>query len=125
MSAIQKQVEKKVFDRFREGGFRSLVKSAGLLKKIMSKMGVFENKEELEEKELVQITLGSESPVFNANGDLEYYLFVKSLNELTVASVSTPKLYNSSQTTRENSIVSSPKVELWKYYSPVGPPIAS
>ena len=122
MSAIQKQVEKKVFERFREGGFRSLVKSAGLLKKIMTKLGVFENKEELEEKELVQITLGSATSVFNANEDLEYYLFVKSINELIVTSVSSPKLYDSTQTKGENSIVSSPKVELWKYFSPVGPP---
>jgi len=88
----------------------------------MSKLGVFENKEKLEEKKLVQITLGSASPVFNANEDLEYYLFVKSLNELIVASVSSPKLYNSTQTRRENPILNSPKVELWKYYSPVGPP---
>ena len=125
MSAIQKQVEKKIFERFREGGFRSLVKSAGLLRKIMTKLGVFENKEdkeELEEKELVQITLGSASPVFNANEDLEYYLFVKSINELIVASVSSPKLYNSTQTKGEKPIVNSPHVELWKYYSPLGPP---
>lgn len=122
MSTIQKQVEKKVFERFRGGGFRSLVKSAELLKKIMTKLGVFENKEELEQKELVQIALGSASPVFNANEDLEYYLFFKSVNELIVASVSSPKLYNSTQTCRENPIVNSPKIELWKYYSPVGPP---
>ena len=125
MSSIQKQVEKKVFERFREGGFRSLVKSAGLLKKIMTKLGVFKNKEdkeELEEKELIQITLGSASPAFNANEDLEYYLFVKSVKELIVASVSSPRLYNSTQTRGESPIVKSPQVELWKYYSPVGPP---
>ena len=88
----------------------------------MAKLGVFENKEKLGEKDLVQITLGSASPVFNANEDLEYYLFVKNINELIVSSVSSPKLYNSTQTMGENSIVGSPKVELWKYYSPVGPP---
>ncbi len=123
MSAIQKQVERKVFERFREGGFKSLVKSAGLLKKIMSKLGVFETKEKGEERELVQITLGSASPVFNANEDLGYYLFVKSLNELLVVSVNSPKLYNSSQKKEENPAVASPQVELWKYYSPVGPPV--
>jgi len=123
MSAIQKQVERKVFERFRVGGFRSLVKSAGLLKKIMVKLGVFENNEKTEEKELVQITLGSASPVFSANEDLGYYLFVKSLNDLIVVSVNSPKLYNSTQTKHENPIVTSPQVELWKYYSPVGPPV--
>ncbi len=124
MSAIQKQVERKVFERFRVGGFRSLVKSANLLKKIMAKLGVFENKEKPEEKELVQITLGSASPVFNANEDLEYYLFVKGLDELLVVSVNSPKLYTSNQTKEENPILTSPQVELWKYYSPVGPPLA-
>lgn len=123
MSAIQKQVERKVFDRFRVGGFRSLVKSAGLLKKVMAKLGVFEKKEDREEKQLVQITLGSALSVFNANEDLSNYLFVKSLNELLVVSVNSPKLYNSSQTKDESSIVTSPQVELWKYYSPVGPPL--
>jgi len=125
MSAIQKQVEKRVFDRFRVAGFRSLVKSAGLLKKIMAKLGVFENKERPEEKKLIQITLGSASPVFNANNDLEYYLFVRNLNELVVVSISSPRLDNSSQPKRENPIVTSPQVELWKYYSPVGPPLAN
>ncbi len=125
MSAIQKQVEKRVFDRYRVAGFRSLVKSAGLLKKIMAKLGVFENKERLEEKKLIQITLGSASPVFNANNDLEYYFFVRNLNELVVVSISSPRLDNSSQPKRENPIVTSPQVELWKYYSPVGPPLAN
>ncbi len=122
MSAIQKQVERRVFERFRESGFRSLVKSAGLLKKIMTKLGVFKNNEKAEERELVQFTLGSASPVFSANEDLGYYLFVKNLNELIVTSVSSSKLYDSSQTKGENPIVTSPQVELWKYYSPVGPP---
>ena len=125
MSAIQKQVEKKVFDRFRVAGFRSLVKSAGLLKKIMAKLGVFEDSKRPEEKKLIQITLGSASPVFNANNDLGYYLFVKGLDELLVACVSSPKPYNPTQTKGESSTVSSPKVELWKYYSPVGPPVVT
>ena len=125
MSAIQKQVEKRVFDRFRVAGFRSLVKSAGLLKKIMAKLGVFEDRKRPEEKKLVQITLGSASPVFNANNDLGYYLFVKGLDELLVACVSSPKPYNPTQTKGESSTVSSPKVELWKYYSPVGPPVVT
>ena len=91
----------------------------------MTKLGVFENKEKGEEKKLVQITLGSASPVFNANEDFEYYLFVKGLNEFIVAFVSSPKLYDSTQTGCENFNVVTPKVELWKYYSPVGPPVVS
>ena len=58
----------------------------------MAKLGVLENNEKSEERELVQITLGSASPVFSANEDLGYYLFVKSLNELLVVSVNSPKL---------------------------------
>ena len=89
----------------------------------MTKLGVFEDEEKAEERELVQITLGSASAVFNANEDLGYYLFVKSLNELLVVSVNSPKLYNSTQAKRKNPVVTSPQVELWKYYSPVGPPV--
>ena len=123
MSAIQKQVERKVFERFRVEGFRSLVKSAGLLRKVMAKLGVFEYKEKPEERELVQITLGSASSVFNACEDLGYYFFVRNLNEILVVSVNSPKFYNSSKTKDEGSMVTSPQVELWKYYSPVGPPV--
>ena len=122
MSAIQKQVERKVFERFQVGGFRSLVKSVGLLRKIMAKLDVFESKEEPEGDELVQITLGSASQVFNANEDLEYYLLVKNLNEFLVVCVY-PDLYTTNQEKGENSSTSNfPTVELWKYYSPVGPP---
>ena len=126
MSTIQKQVKRKVFEKYKVDGFNSLVKSAGLLKILIAKLGVFENKEEPEEKEMVHITRGSARPVFNANEDLEYYLFVRNLNELIVFFVGTPDLYVTPQEKNETSSTrNSSRVELWKYYSPVGPPAAN
>lgn len=123
MSAIQKQVERKVFKRFQVGGFRSLVKSAGLLKTLMCKLRVFERKKEPEEKELVQVTLKSASQVLNTHKSLEHFLIVRDLQEFIVAFVCTPNLYLKNQ---EKNRPSSPKdlstIEMWKYYSPVGPP---
>ncbi len=68
------------------------------------------------------VLLWAKEELFNANEDLGYYLFVKSLNELLVVSVNSPKPYNSPKTKDKNPIVTSPQVELWKYYSPIGPP---
>ena len=42
MSTIHRQVERKVIQRFRVSGFESLVKSAGLLRKVMNKIGVLD-----------------------------------------------------------------------------------
>ncbi|TXT65416.1 MAG: hypothetical protein BAJALOKI1v1_430007 [Promethearchaeota archaeon] len=44
MSTIQSQVKRKLVDRFKIEGFESLVKSAGLIKSIMYKLGIFKRK---------------------------------------------------------------------------------
>ena len=72
MSTIQAQVKKNFFDRFKVQGFQSLMKSIDLLKKLLTKLQVIELEERQELKEtpktseIVEISLGSAHPIFNA-----------------------------------------------------------
>jgi hypothetical protein len=52
MSTIHSQVERKIFNALRIPGFKSLVKSADLLKKIMEKLGIITHNVEKEEEGL-------------------------------------------------------------------------
>ena len=147
MSTVHKQVERRIINRFRVPGFRSLVKSAGLLKKVMTKLGVLEPafvevNEELVDYEgslvdgadIVQVVLGNATQVFNnLNESNDFYLFVKALNGYLIASITQPidnknnrKISDSvsdrnfSKKVGNREIV---KLELWKYYNPKGPPL--
>ncbi|MBA7475046.1 hypothetical protein ES707_10410 [subsurface metagenome] len=149
MSTVHKQVERRIINRFRVPGFRSLVKSAGLLKKVMTKLGVLDPalvdaNEELVDYEdslvdsadIVQVVLGNATQVFNSlNESNDFYLFVKDLNGYLVASI-TQALNNDNNNNKEvcdniNERSFSKKVankeivklELWKYYNPKGPPV--
>ncbi|MFX1497995.1 MAG: hypothetical protein ACFFBH_10735 [Promethearchaeota archaeon] len=79
MSTIHKQVERKIFEQFRIPGFISLVKSAGLLKEVMQKLGALmeECMEECdivpERDKIIEVKLGSGTQVFNAFDTMEYY----------------------------------------------------
>lgn len=78
MSTIHKQVERKIFDRLRIPGFRSLVRSADLLKKVMERLGVLldEFKEsENDAPEIIEIELGNAMQVFNPHDTSEYYFY--------------------------------------------------
>jgi transcription initiation factor TFIIIB Brf1 subunit/transcription initiation factor TFIIB len=78
MSTIHKQVEKKIFDRLRIPGFKSLVRSADLLKKVMERLGVLLNqfKECKEEApEIIEIELGNAMQIFNPHDNVEYYFY--------------------------------------------------
>ncbi|MFW9828883.1 MAG: TFIIB-type zinc ribbon-containing protein [Candidatus Thorarchaeota archaeon] len=81
MSTIHKQVERKIFERFRVLGFVSLVKSAELLKEVMLKIGVImeEHIEKIEEEaeynEIIEIELGNGMQIFNAFETFEYYFY--------------------------------------------------
>lgn len=149
MSTVQTQVKRRVIEKFRIPGFRSLVKSAGLLKKVMVKLGVFEpafvevDGEPVDYEEpsnggadLVQVVLGNATRVFNnLNESKGFYLFVKDLDGCLVASIGqavnnnniSNNRYNSSKMTRDNSEKISKngtvKLELWKYYRAKGPPL--
>ncbi|MFW9829353.1 MAG: DC1 domain-containing protein [Promethearchaeota archaeon] len=77
MSTIHKQVERKIFERFRVPGFVSLVKSAELLKEVMLKIGALmeEIEEEPEYNEIIEIELGNGMQTFNAFDTIEYYFY--------------------------------------------------
>jgi hypothetical protein len=149
MSTIHRQVERRVIERFRVPGFRSLVKSAGLLKKVMTKLGVLDpafvdvDRESVDYEDslvdgadIVQVILGSATPVFNnLNESKGFYLFVKDLNGYLVASINQAidDNNNNSEIIRDNVYERSiskkvasketVKLELWKYFNPKGPPL--
>lgn len=79
MSTIQAQVKKKFFERFRVEGFVSLVKSSGLLKEIMTRLGLLycptEEQEEIAVDDRVEIVFGDVVSIFNANNELDCYYF--------------------------------------------------
>jgi transcription initiation factor TFIIIB Brf1 subunit/transcription initiation factor TFIIB len=150
MSTIHRQVERRVIERFKVPGFRSLVKSASLLKKVMAKLGVLEpafvdvdgepvdyEGSLVDSADLVQVILGNATQVFNnLNESKDFYLFLKSINGYFFASIiqnhnnyinSDKRFVNYNQ----KKIKSAGKVgnkeiiklELWKYYNPKGPPL--
>ena len=149
MSTIHRQVEKKVMQRFKVPGFKSLVKSADLLKKVMHKLGVLdpslidvseesETTSESEIDDMVLVVLGNAEQVFNSlNKSKVYYLFVRGLNGFSVTSIISKKNndksndtlftdegninYKSERVDNKDKV----KIELFKYYtySPKGPPL--
>ncbi len=144
MSTIHRQVERRVIQRFKVPGYKSLVKSAGLLKKVMNKLGVLDpalvdlrdvSGEVAQCDDIVQVVLGSASPVFNSlNESKEYYLFVKDASGYLVTSIAKAqnhdienntadfKNYSFSNKKGNRGSMEGVKVELWKYHSPKGPP---
>jgi len=145
MSTVHRQVERRVIQRFNVPGFKSLVKSADLLKKVIGKLGILnpgfvdpieDSNNSLEHDDLVQVVLGNASQVFNSlNGNNEHFLFVKEASGYLVASI-TNKQDNSIANNKlnfkeyyvsdKNEICNDQevvKVALWKYYNPKGPPV--
>ena len=153
MSTIHRQVERRIIERFKVPGFRSLVKSAGLLKKVMTKLGVLDptfvdldgelvdyEDSLVDGADIVQVVLGNTTQVFNnLNESKELYFFVKDLNGYLVASIAQAKDSNNNNFYNNNKIKSDKdndknffkkvgnkeivKLELWKYYDPKGPPL--
>ena len=145
MSTIHRQVERRVIQRFNVPGFKTLVKSAELLKKVMQKLGVLDqgfvdpiegSKNSLENDDIVQVVLGNASKVFNSlNGSEEHFLFVKEASGYLIASIN-DKQHNLNTNHKlnfdefydsdKNEIYEDQepvKVELWKFYNPKGPPV--
>ena len=145
MSTIHRQVERRVIQRFNVPGFKSLVKSADLLKKVIGKLGVLNpgfvdpvevSKNSLEHDDIVQIVLGNASQVFNSlNGSEEHFLFVKEASGYLVASITNKQdnfnanhkydfkdfdVPNKDEIYDDKEPV---KVELWRYHNPKGPPM--
>jgi hypothetical protein len=145
MSTIHRQVERRVIQRFNVPGFKTLVKSAELLKKVMEKLGVLDqgsvdpievSNNSLENDDIVQVVLGNVRQVFNSlTVSIEHFLFVKEASGYLLASI-TDKLDNLNTNHKFNFDESygsdnheiyddqEPlKVELWKFYNPKGPPV--
>ena len=75
MSTIQRQVEQNVFNHLRVKGFKSLVKSSDLLRKIMIKLNLIEQDEEMPMfQSLTEVKLGSAQKIFNPHKTFEYFL---------------------------------------------------
>ena len=145
MSTIHRQVERRVIQRFNVPGFKSLVKSADLLKKVIGKLGVLNpgfvdpievSKNSLEHDDIVQIVLGNASQVFNSlNGSEGHFLFVREASGYLVASITSKQdnpntnrnpNYKEFYASDKNEIYDDQeplKVELWRYHNPKGPPI--
>ena len=80
MNTIQVQVKKKIFDNFNENGFVSLVKSAGLLKKIMQDLRLIDK-----ENAIVEIKLGNAIQVYNHFNNIDYHFFIlHSINDYPI-----------------------------------------
>ncbi|GAG93349.1 unnamed protein product, partial [marine sediment metagenome] len=80
MSTIQVQVRRKILKHFKVDGFVSLVRSADLLERILERLGLLERqdpnvKDDTEESDIVEITLGNAVQVFNSHNLLDYYCF--------------------------------------------------
>jgi hypothetical protein len=139
MSTIQFQVKKRIFERFKLPGFISLVRSSGLLKRFMEKVGLLEGeqlevevvKEESDDPEenVVSIKLGRGYQIFNPHND--HYLIggisdnkTITLCYLEVYSHHKPKGRKSTKRAKNNKSV-------WfdltsgEYYQKKGPPLVS
>lgn len=146
MSTIHRQVEKRVMQRFKISGFKSLVKSADLLKKVMTKLGVLDaslndkednSKDMADHDDLIQVTLGNAKPIFNnLNTNDNYCLFTKGYNEiLGISIIGNNSNTNLNHILQTNELKSSNKIkkvdnkdkvmlELWRFSPPKGPPIS-
>ena len=71
MSTIQSQVKKNIIDRFHVSGFVSLVKSAGILKVIMEKLGIIES-----ENEIIEVEFGNATEIYNHFDNTDFYFHV-------------------------------------------------
>ena len=144
MSTIHRQVERRVIERFKVPGYKSLVKSADLLKKVMNRLGVLdpafigpvEVSDDVTQRDDIVVVLGGASPVFNSlNGSEAYYLFVKNASGYLVASVAKNqnhvvesnktdfKEIDDSNKIYSNDSKEEVEIELWRYHNPKGPPV--
>ena len=73
MSSVQFQVKNRIFNRFKVGGFVSLIKSSDVLKKIMVRLGLIEIGRS-------EVKLGNAVQVFNYLNDRNYYIYVLKIN---------------------------------------------
>jgi len=132
MSTIQSQVKRRIMDRFRVKGFKSLVSSSNLLREVMESLGLLSfgnasnSGEEVPEVEIVEIQLGTARSVFNGNNTNEYYLYAVRLGAGFLL-ITPPKPQDDKyllENEGEGDLVGSysgKRLELWNYHNK-GPP---
>jgi len=143
MSTIHFQIKKRIFERFNNSGFVSLVKSSGILIKIIKKLDLFEiednidvdSENKLEESTLniININLGNTIQVFNNYNPFEYYLYaLKTINGypffISLKTFNPPisfkKQQETTSTSRYNSEVEKLfDIEFLKYNAGKDPPV--
>jgi hypothetical protein len=74
MSTVHRQIENKFYSRYRENGFKSLVGSSHLIRRLLVNLGIIENQEESKPISGVHKKFGRAVDIFNAVDSLEYYL---------------------------------------------------
>lgn len=90
MSTIHFQIKKRIFERFNNSEFVSLVKSSEILKKIIKKFDLFEIQDNIDGEgesklrevtlNIININLGNTIQVFNNYDPFEYYLYALKTN---------------------------------------------
>ena len=127
MSTVQAQVKKKIFQKFKVEGFVSLIKSSGLLVKIIKKLGILEEPELRDQEDEREIIFGNASKIFNIHNDLDYYYFALPGKEkcpvfLFLKVYDSPLDFNYE---RFHKIKGDPLLdfELYKYYTSKDPPL--
>lgn len=134
MSTIHRQVEKNIFERLKISGFKSLVKSSDLLKKVMIKMGLVDslNIEKESKADILEIKLGNAYDVFNSQNLFSYYFYAfkdRYNNPLILSmkfkSFTILDLFENPGLEKKESLGDDHlfDLELWKFYYPRGPPM--
>ena len=136
MSTIHNQVEGKFIKRYDVLGFRSLVKSAGVVKKLMTKLGVLDPalidmEDILVESEVHCVEeITTTVMVFNKNNNKKYYFYVLNWRNKTQSF----NIFRINQNLYYNILLDiaflhlsdfsekNLKFDIKKYYFPIGPP---
>lgn len=131
MSTIQSQVEKHMFKRLKVSGFKSLIRSSGLLKETMERLGLVESNSDSkiqEKSEIIKVNIGTACQIFNSKNSLAYYFYAIRLDQGYL--LVTPKDMNHAYSTNKFPEFKSNEklcdysrinLELWKYHMK-GPP---
>ncbi|TFG18651.1 MAG: hypothetical protein EU533_07505, partial [Promethearchaeota archaeon] len=130
MSTIHRQIEQKIFERLQVEGFKSLVRSSDMLRKVMIKLGVIEANVDKEPQpvSVIKIKLGNATQIFNVLEHIDYYIYAVETSFGSFMLIDEiPKLdYKLSNTKmiEENGVEGKLKfsIELEKYEYPKGPP---
>ena len=73
------KVKKKIVKKYKVEGFVSLVKSAGVLQKVLEALGLTDEKaekrEKIQEEERIELVFGNATEIFNSYNNIDYYLF--------------------------------------------------